>query len=174
MTSAFFSKLRTPLLVGLMALGIIGLSACDSDDDGDLDNVSGVYAAQRLMFITDGSLVADVDVLSRASDVEVEFFPSDGEFDLTYAFQEDDGQTERHRITGSYDVSGDEAQLDVDDDDQANRRQLLLPDTFDLDLDGDQLSGDISRNNVDLGDFSEEDFGNVEVDGTLEFRLSQQ
>ena len=160
-------------LWSLLALTFaLTLAACDSnDDDGNRERVSGRYTFSGLTFVTNGSGVQDADVLSRIGNQEVRFFPTQGRLNMTFDYTNDEGETAPYIIDGNYDVNDDEVSIDLGDEYGNERSLLLVPDEFELSIDGATLRGAVERNNVDLSRFSEEIFGTQRYDGTLQISL---
>jgi hypothetical protein len=169
---------RRGLALLLVLSAALALPACDSDDggSGNLERVSGIYEFTQLRFDTGPDAVDDANVLGRIQSSSFEFLPGNGEFQGRVELENDDGNVKRFFVSGTYDVGGGEATLDIRSNDQGDRRRLLLPDQFDLNIQGDGsvLAAEIERDGVNLSNFSEKQYGGLgEIGGTLQIRLEQ-
>lgn len=151
----------------LLAAIVLLLPACDSgsDDGFSRSDLVGNYAITQILFETDGSAVADADVRAALTSATIQF-NDDGQFVISYQFT---GESQRS-LFGDFSVrGGDRVELDFDSSSESGRLRMLLPDVFALDIleNGARLQTEQDRDNVSLSDFSEEQFGGIESDGTL-------
>ena len=165
-------KSRIVLLVGLF--GLAGLMGCDSNDGGrgDLDET---YIFTRLEFDPDGSGLPNANVLQdtlNAANSSVEFVQG-GELAILARFR--DGS--RILINGTYERRGDEVNIDLQDSGLISR--LLLPNEFRLVLQNNRSrlvpedEEGIRLENVNLGAYNQEVYGNIEADGRLQIELQR-
>lgn len=156
--------------MGALLLCFFTISACDSGNDGPdftTEDVLGTYTFSQLSFETEGTGIADADVLGTLVAANTNMvLASNRMFLLNYQQQ---GGSQLF-LAGTFSVSGDQISFNFDSAADAGRKSLLFPDQFTLDIlnDGRRLQRDIDRNNVDLSAFSEEIFGSgFSADGTL-------
>lgn len=169
-----FSR-TTILIVCLSLYGLLLWTGCDSTEPDEPDvSVTGRYAFTSLAFDPSASALPTANVLNTlvASETSLRFF-ANGQFTLEYRFE---GTTDDLLINGTYDVQGTRVNLDVDDDFEDARTELLLPDRFTLQATASaaQLQGDVDRNDVNLAEFSSEYDGLDSVSGMLQIQLNKQ
>lgn len=168
---------RPTALWSLLALTFaLTLTACDSNGGGndEREAVTGTYTVSQLTLDPEGELINPIDVLGRASDITFIFAPEDGEFSLRYSFRNDDDETIPRLAGGSYGVDGESVTINFDGQDSGKREQLLLPDTFSLQMSGTQITGEVNVEDVNLGAYSMQDYGNQVIDeGVLQITLGQ-
>lgn len=172
MTPILRSTSRMLLLVGLF--GLLGLMGCDSNDggSGDLDET---YTFARLEFDPDGSGLPLANVLQdtlNAANSSVEFVQG-GELAILARFR--DGS--RIIINGTYERRGNEVSIDLRDSGLASR--LLLPNEFRLVLQNNESrlvpedEEGIRLENINLGAYNPEVYGDIEADGRLQVELQR-
>jgi len=170
--NALLSKSRM-VLCGLVLLATtISLSACDSggDDSGlTIDDIVGTYTFSQLSFNPEAAAIMDANVLDTLVAAQTSFrLFEDGSLNLNYQFQNGSPAF----VPGSFTLNDDEIRVDLDDSFGNQRRAILLPDEFTLQVvgTGSQLQADIDRNGVNMADFSDF-YSGVTTNGTLVIRL---
>jgi hypothetical protein len=157
-------------VIPLLLVALLAWTGCDSDDEGgfsEADLEGATYDFTEFVFVTDGTGIADADVLGalNAGTSSLRFF-SGGNFQIEYQFT---GEGER-TLFGDYSVSGDEVNFNFDDSIADSRRRLLLPDrlTFTILNNAETLELEQRLSDIRLSDFSEEQFGSTRSDGTMQ------
>lgn len=169
----FASRLPAPLLP-LILVGLLLLSACDSGDPIDEPSpadVAGTYQFTRFEFVPSAAGVLQpisvLDTLNRAA-TSLEL-TSGGDFVLSYQFE--GGQ--KHLLTGVFDVSADQVDLDGRRDDRDSYQQLLLSDDLSLERNVPEqnvLTASIQKT-INPAAFSDRYQGIESASGTLYIRL---
>ena len=160
----------------LLLVGFVAWTGCDSnEEDGfsEEDLAGSTYNITEFVFETDGTGIADADILGalNASNSSVRFFAG-GNFQIEYQFS---GEGER-TLFGDYDVGGDEVDFNFDDSIADSRRRLLLPDrlSFTIVNNAARLELEQRLSSIRLSDFSEEQFGSTRSDGTMIITLRRR
>ncbi len=156
------------MLAGLLAVSLIGLSACDSNGGGGDVIVEGQYRFTQLRFDVSAAAVADAEVLDSlvASSTYLQFF-SDGNVILPYQFS---GEGSSGVYSGNYTANGGEVTIDFN----TTPVRLLMPREITLEIEGDGsvLSAEESLN-MDLSGFSDAYPAGDRFAGTLMVRLER-
>ena len=162
-------------LLPFLALGLVTLSACDSDPGDDEDALNGVFELDRLEFVAPP--LPNVNVLSDTlvqGQTVLRLFGGDNGFSLEYELEGD--AAGGRRFDGSFTYDGERITLDFEGS-SSDLNQLLLPGELTLQVEEDEnlLQGSIRRTNVDLRRYNSARYGNVRtVDGTLEVRFRRE
>jgi hypothetical protein len=169
MDTAMSRMLPPSRFLPLLVVALLLWTGCDSNDEGgfsEADLAGSTYDITEFVFETDGTGIADADILGalNANNSAVRFF-SGGNFQIEYQFTGEGQRT----IFGDYSVGGDEVDFNFDDSIADARRQLLLPDrlSFAIVNDAARLELEQRLSDIRLSDFSEEQFGNTRSDGTM-------
>lgn len=171
MVNVFFRS--SALLCGVLAVCIVLLGACDSNGGDDGAGLADTYSFTRLEFDPDGSGLPTANVLQDTLNAGNSFveFVQDGELVILARFR--DGS--RSIINGEYNRDGDEIDIDLQGSDSVPG--LLLPNEFTLVLedDGNRLvtrdEEGLRLEDVDLGAYNAEVYGNIRADGRLRIEL---
>ena len=158
-------------LVPCLLLGLLTLSACDSDSGNDSEEFDGEFTLEQLTFTVGSQLSIDVlaDTLTSAT-----LDLLGGSSDLTLEYRIED-ESVRRQIGGDFTATDSRVTLNFDGT-SAELNQLLLPNQLRLDITegGSVLEGEIPRSSVDIGRYNETRFGAFNtVDGTLNVRFRQ-
>ena len=158
-------------LLPCLLLGLLTLSACDSDSGDNSDELVGDYDLERLEFVPDAASLTSVTVLDTLSSAGLELLGS--RFIFRYQVR---GESSPGFLTGDFTATGDRIELNFRDV-SSDFDLLLLPRSFSLQIGENEsaLEGSIDRNNVNLQEFDEEAYQSLtSVDGTLEVRFVRE
>ena len=170
------STSRITVFIACVSLcGLLLWTGCDSTENDEPGvSVTGRFAFSTFAFDPSASALPTANVLNTlvVTETALRFF-ANGQFTLEYRFQD---TADDLLINGTYDVRGMRVNLDVDDDFEEAREELLLPDRFTLQAttNAAQLQGNIDRDDVNLAEFSSEYSGLDRVSGTLRMQLNKQ
>ena len=163
----------TIFLLPFLIVGLVTLSACDSDSGDDSQLIDGEFTLQQLQFtVGSGANALSINVLDTLSMATIDLRGGSEAFSLEYLIE---GEAGRRVIDGDFEATEERVTFELDGSSEDLNR-LLLPREFGLDIspDGNVLEGSISRSNVDIGRYNEDLYGDFgSVNGTLEIRFSQ-
>lgn len=155
----------------LLVAAFLFASACDTDDTFDTERLDGTYEFTEFFFETPRG-VANVDILAALDTgvTELDIF-ANRRYTLVVQFS---GES-RNQFAGDYEIGSDRLTLDLSNLGDI-RRRLLLPEDQRLNIldDGDRLRISEERQNVALGDFDPEEFGDTVSSGTMVIELVKQ
>lgn len=160
-------------LLPFLVLGLVTLSACDSDSGGDSQEIDGEFTLEQLQFsVGSGPSGLTINVLDTLDMAIIDLLGGSNDFSFEYRIE---GETGRRLIPGDFDASDERITLSLNGS-STELNRLLLPREFRLDIteNGSVLEGSINRSSVDIGRYNEDRYGDFgTVNGTLHVRFRQ-